>query len=141
MTPSVYSDLISTLQVAISPVILISGVGLLLLTMTNRLGRSIDRAREIKTGEKPSTNARVQIEILFKRAHMLRWAILYATVSALCSGALIILLFLTLMTKRVLPWAVCLLFISSIGALIVSLLFFLNDVNQSLDALKKELAS
>jgi hypothetical protein len=27
-------------------VILISGVGLLLLTMTNRLGRAIDRARQ-----------------------------------------------------------------------------------------------
>ena len=35
------------LQVAIGPVILISGVGLLLLTMTNRLGRAIDRARQM----------------------------------------------------------------------------------------------
>ncbi|MFN9975717.1 MAG: DUF2721 domain-containing protein, partial [Phycisphaerae bacterium] len=31
-------DLIPVLQVAIGPVILISGVGLLLLSMTNRLG-------------------------------------------------------------------------------------------------------
>ena len=35
------------LQVAIGPVILISGVGLLLLTLTNRYGRTIDRARHI----------------------------------------------------------------------------------------------
>jgi hypothetical protein len=34
------------LRDAIGPVILISGVGLLLLTMTNRLGRAIDRARQ-----------------------------------------------------------------------------------------------
>ena len=33
--------IIPMLQVAIGPVILISGVGLLLLTMTNRLGRAI----------------------------------------------------------------------------------------------------
>ena len=39
------SDLVTILQTAISPVILISGVGLLLLTMTNRLGRTIDRSR------------------------------------------------------------------------------------------------
>ena len=37
-------DLLPVLQVAIGPVILISGVGLLLLSMTNRLGRTIDRA-------------------------------------------------------------------------------------------------
>lgn len=35
-------DLIPTLQTAIGPVILISGVALLLLTVTNRLGRAID---------------------------------------------------------------------------------------------------
>ena len=40
-------DLIPVLQVAIGPVILISGVGLLLLSMTNRFGRVIDRARSL----------------------------------------------------------------------------------------------
>jgi hypothetical protein len=34
------------LRDAIGPVILISGVGLLLLTMSKRLGRAIDRARQ-----------------------------------------------------------------------------------------------
>lgn len=42
--PSV-TELIPVLQTAISPMILISGLELLLLTMTNRLGRAIDRAR------------------------------------------------------------------------------------------------
>jgi hypothetical protein len=39
------TEVISVLQTAIGPVILISGVRLLLLSMTNRLGRVIDRAR------------------------------------------------------------------------------------------------
>ena len=38
-------QIIPELRDAIGPVILISGVGRLLLTMTNRLGRAIDRAR------------------------------------------------------------------------------------------------
>ena len=38
-------ELIPLLQTAIGPVILISGVGLLLLSMTNRFGRIIDRSR------------------------------------------------------------------------------------------------
>ena len=41
------AEIIPVLQVSIGPVILISGVGLLLLTMTNRLGRAIDRARQL----------------------------------------------------------------------------------------------
>ena len=42
------TELIPILQIAIGPVILISGVGLLLLSMTNRLGRAIDRARILR---------------------------------------------------------------------------------------------
>ena len=41
------------LQMAISPVIMISAYGMLLLSMTNRLGRAIDRAR-LLSGE-PAT--------------------------------------------------------------------------------------
>ncbi len=40
-------ELIPILQVAIGPVILISGVGLLLLSMTNRFGRVTDRSRTL----------------------------------------------------------------------------------------------
>jgi hypothetical protein len=62
--PSV-AELIPVLQIAIGPVILISGVGLLLLSMTNRLGRAIDRSRvlcqELSTEapeERPNTRWR-----------------------------------------------------------------------------------
>ena len=38
-------QLIPVIQTSVGPVILISGIGLLLLSMTNRLGRIIDRSR------------------------------------------------------------------------------------------------
>ena len=41
------SQLIPVLQTAIGPVILISGVGLLLLTLANRFGRAVDRTRQL----------------------------------------------------------------------------------------------
>jgi hypothetical protein len=41
------AELISVLQMAIGPVVLISGVGLLILSLTNRLGRVIDRGRTL----------------------------------------------------------------------------------------------
>ena len=40
-------NFIQFLQACITPVALISGVGLLLLTITNRLGRTIDRTRQL----------------------------------------------------------------------------------------------
>ena len=41
------SQLVTVLQTAVGPVVVISGVGLLLLTMTNRLGRIVDRSRAL----------------------------------------------------------------------------------------------
>lgn len=38
---------IPTLQLAVGPTILISGVGMMLLSMTNRFGRVIDRSRQL----------------------------------------------------------------------------------------------
>ena len=41
------TELTPILQAAVGPVILISGVGLLLLSMTNRFGRVADRSRQL----------------------------------------------------------------------------------------------
>ncbi|WP_345111750.1 DUF2721 domain-containing protein [Candidatus Villigracilis vicinus] len=49
-------ELIPVLQTAIGPVILISGVGLLLLSMTNRLSRVIDRARNLLAISRPKAD-------------------------------------------------------------------------------------
>jgi hypothetical protein len=40
---------IKFLQACITPVAMISGVGLLLLTITNRLARTVDRTRHLVT--------------------------------------------------------------------------------------------
>jgi hypothetical protein len=55
------------LQTAIGPVILISGVGLLLFSMTNRSGRVIDRARllDAKFANLPMTKQGRRVAQLF----------------------------------------------------------------------------
>ena len=93
-------EIVPVLQVAIGPAILISGVGLLLLTMTNRLGRAIDRARQLKADLPKRTDAEreqalAQVAILYQRAEMVRLGIILATLSALLASALIITLFVT----------------------------------------------
>jgi hypothetical protein len=137
-------ELIPVLQVAIGPVILISGVGLLLLTLTNRYGRTIDRARQLVGELRELANSdrerlEGQIKILYRRAQLIRLSITLAAVSVLLASLLIIVLFLTALWKMEVALLISLLFIGSMASLIVSLAAFIRDLNLSLMALKMEL--
>lgn len=141
------SDLIPILQSAIGPVILVSGVGLLLLSMTNRYGRVIDRAR-LLTREmrglsevRERSNLADQLRVLLRRARIIRAAIAMAASSVLLAALLVIALFLEAMLR--LPYAlpVAILFIACLSCLIGSLALFLADINLSLKALKVDVGS
>jgi hypothetical protein len=137
-------ELIPVLQTAIGPVILISGVGLLLLTMTNRLGRAIDLTRFLSTELTKSSEAsrlalEGQLRILWKRARQIRLAITLVSISALAAAILIIVLFLIALWQLEIAWLISLLFIVCMVSLIASLIIFIRDINQSLAALKLEL--
>jgi Protein of unknown function (DUF2721) len=137
-------ELIPVLQVAIGPVILISGVGLLLLTLTNRYGRTIDRSRllmrelrELAADDRERPEG--QIAILYRRARLIRLSILLAGVSVLLASLLIIVLFLTALWKLEVGLLISLLFIACMVSLSGSLVAFIRDINLSLVALKLEL--
>jgi hypothetical protein len=136
--------LIPVLQTAIGPVILISGIGLLLLTMTNRLGRAIDRSRSLSAERLTADDAgraRIdrQLVILWARARTIRLSISLAAISALCAALLVIVLFVTALVAAGSAWLVAALFAACMASLIASLVVFLHDINQSLAALKLEL--
>ena len=138
--------IIPMLQMAIGPVILISGIGLLLLTMTNRLGRAIDRARLLKgelsrRTDEEHAQVLAQVAILYRRAKMVRLSIILATLSALLASALIITLFVTALLQWEAGLPASLIFIACMGSLFASLIAFIRDINLSLRALKLELES
>ena len=144
MPVSTLNELIPVLQVAIGPVVLISGVGLLLLTMTNRYGRVIDRARILSAelrGTTTDDRARVQgqLIILSRRAELIRLAIVLASFNVLLDALLIIVLFLTALFRLEVAWLISVLFIAAMLALIASLIVFILDLNQSLAAVRVEL--
>jgi len=141
--PSLQS-IIPILQTAIGPVILISGVGLLLLSMTNRLGRVIDRSRILvaelrKAGREDRLRLQPQLDILTRRAALIQRAILFASVSVLLAALLVILLFALALLRWDDAWGVSLLFTACMVCLILSLAAFIKDINLSLLALKREL--
>jgi hypothetical protein len=139
------TQLIPVLQTAIGPTILISGVGLLLLTMTNRLARTIDRtraaARELPDKTAPNYKMHAgQLQVLWKRARLIRLSIALASLSALFAALLIIVLFVTALLQFENVWLICTLFIICLVCLISSLAVFIHDINLALAALKFDLA-
>jgi hypothetical protein len=139
------NELIQELQVAIGPVILISGVGLVLLSLTNRFGRAVDRSRqlgrEMRGVSEAADRARLaaQVEVLYRRASLIQVAIVMAALSLLFVAGLIICLFVSILMKLEVGLMIALLFIACMVCLIVSLIAFMRDIQLSLQALKLEL--
>lgn len=136
-------QLVPTLQLAIGPVILISGVGLLLLSFTNRFGRLLDRARllnrELQTEPEQSPKLRYQIACLHKRASILRLSILLGAITVLMAACLILGLFLGVLFKVEINWAIITFFCISQLTLIGSILAFIREMNLSLTAFRVEI--
>jgi uncharacterized membrane protein YqjE len=133
------SQLVTVLQTAVGPVVVISGVGLLLLTMTNRLGRIVDRSRTLAhqartTADEEQEKARAQLRILRERAELVRWAIALAALCVLFVALLVISLFVTALFGVEVAWLIAGFFIVSMAFLIASLVMFILDINKSLQA-------
>jgi hypothetical protein len=144
MTSTRLSELIPVLQMSVGPVILISGVGLLLLSLTNRFGRAVDRSRQLireirESREEDRRRLAGQVEVLYRRARLIRTAIILAAVSVLFAAVLIITLFVTALLKLELAVAISLIFVLCLLSLIASLVAFIADLYLSLRALKLEI--
>lgn len=144
MATTTLHDLIPVLQVSIGPVILISGVGLLLLSLTNRFGRAVDRSRQLIRELREADGegrARLggQVEILYRRARLIQVSIILQTISVLFAALLIITLFFTALVKWNSAVFISVLFMCCLASLLVSLITFMMDIRLSLKALKLEL--
>jgi hypothetical protein len=134
------------LQLSITPVALISGVGLLLLSMTNRLGRVIDRARQLGSDvaqlpveQRAANDAAAELRILFRRARLLQFAIALIATSIFLSVLMVVALFAMHLfgagMSRVILW----LFGVCLSCLVVSMAFFLGDIFLSIRWLRLSL--
>jgi hypothetical protein len=145
MASTPFTELIPVLQVAIAPVILISGVGLLLLSLTNRFGSAVDRTRQIHhqmcaapaTDRPRLTN---QVDLIYRRARLIQFSIVMCALSALSAAMLILTLFFTALMKLESAALVSVFFVCCLVSLVVSLVTFIMDIRLSLQALKVELA-
>jgi hypothetical protein len=136
-------NFIGFLQACITPVALISGIGLLLLTVTNRLGRTIDRTRQlVDEMDRPEVRKKQEkkneINILYRRSRYLRLSIGAMVISVISSSLIIpLLFFMTLFgfDLRIIGYS---LFVLSILTILISSIYLFVDVRLSLHALKLE---
>lgn len=138
------SSLLPIIQLAITPVILLSGMGALLIVLTNRMGRIVDRTRELAEAM-PAAAGDVrqhlgdQLDIMWARSIMIRRAVTAAGFSMLASCLLIVALFIGALLEWRVREVVLFLFGLSIVLLIASLAEFLRDIFSALRALKLQI--
>ena len=121
------------IQLAIAPVFLLSGIAALLVVMTNRLARIIDRARDLEQrwptlSEKALAAAQREIATLERRRHLASWSINLCTGAALLLCIVIVTLFVEEFFGTDLKWLGGALFVAVMIALIGGLTAFLREV-------------
>lgn len=136
-----FSSFLPIIQLAITPVILVSGMGALMIVLTNRMGRIVDRTRELAETVPAAigderTHLETQLDILWSRSIMIRRAVTAAGLSMLVSCVLIVVLLAAAVFRWNAHAVVLALFGGSVLLLIASLVEFLRDIFMALRALK-----
>lgn len=144
MQSSEINEVTKILQTAVSPVVLISGIGLLVMSMTNRIARTTDRARALskeieKSNSSDKNNLKQQIKVLYLRSKILMFSIGFAVMSIFFVALLVISLFASYYLSVNINNLISFFFVLSLVALILSIVLFIGEISLSLKALKLEI--
>jgi hypothetical protein len=124
------SDIGHVIQLAIAPVFLLTGVGTLLMVLTNRLARIIDRTRvlEDRLDNGPDDMHMDELDVLYRRWHLINFAITLSTACGLLVCLVIALLFLGDTTNLPLDKYIAALFVGAMIALIGAFVYLLREI-------------
>jgi Protein of unknown function (DUF2721) len=122
------------IRLAVAPVFLLSGVGIMLTVFTNRLARAVDRGRELErsapqvaVGES-TEELHESLATLARRGRLLSYAIALCTICALLVALVVMVLFLGESFAMRITYAVDALFIAAMLSFIGAILCFLREV-------------
>jgi hypothetical protein len=134
-------DIAHAIELAVAPVFLLSGIGVFLGVLTNRLARIVDRARKVEEALRQAAAAaaeesRRQLRVASRRARLINVSITLSTIAALLVALVIALLFASTFVPINLAGPVAVLFVLAMGALVGALLSYLLEVRVAIDALR-----
>ncbi len=120
------------IQLAIAPVFLLTAIGSILGTMTNRVARIVDRARTLESqlSDRPDQRSpqHRELRLLARRTRLINMAITFTVLAALLVCMSIGALFLDAYWQRSLTTLVAWLFGAALVALIAALVLFLREI-------------
>lgn len=121
------------IQLAVTPVFLLLGIGTMLAVMTNRLARVVDRARALQrhvaaTGQAAHQSVVRESHLLARRGRITSYAIALMTTAALLISAIIAILFAGTLFHWDASRPVALLFVAAMLAVFSALVLFLREV-------------
>jgi uncharacterized membrane protein len=134
-------DIAHAIDLAVAPVFLLSGIGVLLGVLTNRLARIVDRARKVEESLRQATlpapeDARDQLRVAARRARFINASITLGTIAALLVALVVAVLFASTFVPLNLAGPVAVLFVLAMAALVGALLSFLLEVRIAIAALR-----
>lgn len=140
-------DIAHLIQVALTPIFLISAIGVTLNVLTSRLARIVDRARAIEDvlrRSDPQNDGRDLhgvLGVLARRARYINAAITLITLSALFIALVVVMLFVGAFLRWDLSEFIACLFILSMLSLCAALLAFLIEVRIATNTLQIGIAA
>jgi hypothetical protein len=135
------NDVADAMHLALGPVFLLNGVGVMLAMLTTRLARIVDRARALEarlptvTQDEQGEIQRV-LSVTSRRARLMNRAITLGTVAALLVATVVALLFAAPFLTFPIGPVIAVLFVSCMAALFGSLWCFLVEVRVATAALR-----
>jgi hypothetical protein len=142
MGSTVAVDIAHLIQVALTPIFLISAIGVTLNVLTNRLARIVDRARAIEDvlrgPDRPPGGRDLHgvLRVLARRARLINAAITLITLSALFIALVVVMLFVNAFLRWDLSAFIACMFILSMLSLAAALLMFLIEVRIATNTLR-----
>ncbi len=135
------STIAETIQLSLSPVFMLAGIGAILNMLVGRLSRVVDRARVLETlhprSAGPEHDRHVwELQLLDRRMHIINAALALVTLSAVMTCLVVALLFVAELIHLRIGRYLAMAFILAMALLILGLACFMLEVRWSIRAIR-----
>jgi len=127
-------EVFTVIQLAVAPVFLLTAIGTIIAALNIRLGRAVDRRRDLESKlakmaeEDEQLSAREELAVIARRIRFVYFAITAAVISGLFVCLLIAGAFIGAFVRVSLSYTIGAMFVFAMLALIASLLLFLREI-------------
>ena len=130
-----------TIQLSVSPVFMLAGIGALLNVLAGRLSRVVDRSRSLQALHPRTTGPEhdrhvMELRLLARRMNNINHALFLAVSSAVMTCLVVALLFVTVLAGLHIGQYLAVCFILAMVLLIASLVLFMVEVHMSIRAIR-----